>query len=1054
MFSRFKDALNQTIAEEQARQRSATSSPAVGASSSPDPAKKPAQPESSGHPDPAVFEAATDPDLDTADGSSRTLSPQLPDSLDKTKEAAKNASSEKTSLAPSQDGDDTKITDAPAAIASETADLPPQVKSKLKRLEKLESKHNEVLRSYRIAHTQIKTFEQALQENTPVSTIKEPDALLEYIKTFSMKSDMAMQELRRISAEKDNLQKQVTSSEQESAVLRNVIATLKSAKADAPTDKVAGKDGEQANTLSDHDEVPKLRTELGARDEQITDLKSQMDTLKLELYAAQEQEAIAHKSFDEAHAKMKVLDVTLELRSKQLKERGESLQKERSLGETKAAELTKLSDHITQMKEVVAGLKGQLEDFRTTEAASNQAAPAPAVSAATAQANKKKNNKKKKKGGANTPLVVADTGSSNISEAEGPSTADPHSETLETKVATLEAQIAQTSNEYNKELADLASRMQEIDSLRKEMADKNSEHRKTLEDLQMRNEECEEMQQHVIDIGEQAAQAARKLKALEEKHESLNKEFSSQKEQIENLQREKAKLNTQAEAAAGQAEEIESLRQQKIELDKQIEAAATSGKAAGDDHELKSKAMEDKYAAKVSTLQSNLRASEKLCQDRYKEIVYVKELCSKLQTEVKKGRQDSEDLKSVREELVSGRNELRAVEKREKESKTELSRVTRLASDRESENKVLNDRLSAEKTSRAKLEDEKRTLGRDNRRLDADKADLVSRADKVSQELETAQFELASLRPKAQDLEEQVARLQKEQVSAKQDVELKTNQYKNAQNLLTSMRAEHKELETQLKEAQNQQDSLQEELAEAQKHLEARTREAETMRRRIREENDKADLRVREMKSQMEAAIEERDRLEDEQSNAGRKRAREAEELKAKVRELERESKALNAKNKSLVVSDEESRRRREELERIEEKATADTQDLRATVASLRSALDGSEQTVRETEKQKAHLRKLLDEAQTRLEKTNKDLKSAQAKLNPSTGSNGKPGTKPATSAVDPNYVKTIFLQLISLEEARMRVQMIPPLLHALGCTEEETRKGTKSLTYLLSSKK
>lgn len=88
----------------------------------------------------------------------------------------------------------------------------------------------ELLRSYRIAHgraTSIEPFERALRENTPLTTIKDPDAFLEYLKQVNMKADMIMEELKRVSAEKDSFKKKLEDTEAELATTKDELSKLK-----------------------------------------------------------------------------------------------------------------------------------------------------------------------------------------------------------------------------------------------------------------------------------------------------------------------------------------------------------------------------------------------------------------------------------------------------------------------------------------------------------------------------------------------------------------------------------------------------------------------------------------------------------------------------------------------------------------------------------------------------------------------------------------------------------------------------------------------------------
>ena len=86
-------------------------------------------------------------------------------------------------------------------------DLPIEVKQRLKRLDKLESKYGELLKAYRAAHARVQAiepFEATLRENTPLTSIGDPSALAEYLTQINTKSGMVLDELKRVSSERDD----------------------------------------------------------------------------------------------------------------------------------------------------------------------------------------------------------------------------------------------------------------------------------------------------------------------------------------------------------------------------------------------------------------------------------------------------------------------------------------------------------------------------------------------------------------------------------------------------------------------------------------------------------------------------------------------------------------------------------------------------------------------------------------------------------------------------------------------------------------------------------
>lgn len=104
----------------------------------------------------------------------------------------------------------------------------------------------ELLRSYRIAHsraTSIEPFEKALKENTPLTSIKDPEALIEYLNQINLKSDMLMEELRRVTTEKDTYKKKADETEKELTALKEEVATLKAAKSQKKRRRFPGRKG-------------------------------------------------------------------------------------------------------------------------------------------------------------------------------------------------------------------------------------------------------------------------------------------------------------------------------------------------------------------------------------------------------------------------------------------------------------------------------------------------------------------------------------------------------------------------------------------------------------------------------------------------------------------------------------------------------------------------------------------------------------------------------------------------------------------------------------------
>lgn len=74
------------------------------------------------------------------------------------------------------------------------------------------------MKSYRTAHARVLSidpFENALRENTPLTSINDSVALVEYLNQINLKSDMVLDELKRVSSERDTFKEEVTQMKQQ-----------------------------------------------------------------------------------------------------------------------------------------------------------------------------------------------------------------------------------------------------------------------------------------------------------------------------------------------------------------------------------------------------------------------------------------------------------------------------------------------------------------------------------------------------------------------------------------------------------------------------------------------------------------------------------------------------------------------------------------------------------------------------------------------------------------------------------------------------------------------
>ena len=460
---------------------------------------------------------------------------------------------------------------------------------------------------------------------------------------------------------------------------------------------------------------------------------------------------------------------------------------------------------------------------------------------------------------------------------------------------------------------------------------------KTEEGLQ---EEIDSLRDDLVSIGQEHVEAKDKVK-------ELLAEKSALKDTVSNLEKEIAELQS-----------------------------AHASKTAGSEQARKDlTAQFEDLKIKATTLQRDLSAAQQLASSRFKDLSDLRSVLQKAQPELITLRSEVADLRSIKGELNDKNSELRQLENRHEEASSELTWIKKTMNERDAEIKVLSQKLNQETKNRLKSEDTMNKNSQELQRVEIERRQAMESLDRLSKDLAKSQEELTSSRGRMRELEQQVGKLNRDTESLREEIELKTAQYVSAQSLMSSMRDQTTEMATQMKEARDRCESLEEEVADAHRLLSERTREGETMRRLLADVEGRTDSRIREMKDRMDTAIEERDRAEDEASTAGRRRAREIEDLRNRVREAERNAKVAEEDKEEVERGQRDWKRRYEELEQRSERSSHEVDEVRKAMSELRDALDESEKQATELEKQKAELRRSLEETQRRLDKLQKSNK-------------------------------------------------------------------------------
>ena len=112
-------------------------------------------------------------------------------------------------------------------------------------------------------------MEKVIQEHTPLTSIKESDALAEHLRSLNVRTNMVMEELRRVTQERDNYKKKTEEEDEELASLKQKLAVV-----DAVSPEKQDTKSSEAASAPQHSEVANkgLQAEIGKLEVVVSDL--------------------------------------------------------------------------------------------------------------------------------------------------------------------------------------------------------------------------------------------------------------------------------------------------------------------------------------------------------------------------------------------------------------------------------------------------------------------------------------------------------------------------------------------------------------------------------------------------------------------------------------------------------------------------------------------------------------------------------------------------------------------------------------------------------------
>lgn len=570
-----------------------------------------------------------------------------------------------------------------------------------------------------------------------------------------------------------------------------------------------------------------------------------------------------------------------------------------------------------------------------------------------------------------------------------------HLETIKQRdeeIAELNERIKAEEAEVTKlggKLKDQEGLQSELDDLRDTVADLGKENTDFKHERKTVSDGNAALQKELDEALAEGDRLRKSLKEAEEKRDDFDKEYNKLQDAL-NEERRSSGAHMQSALAALQKdldtsrENEKKTEQLKFACEKQIEELQAQVKAnESDTAGLLRKQQEalQKVETEKSAVERDLAAANSLAQTRFKDITELKEHSNKLQTELKKVKDEAAELRSAKGDLEKSTASLKKLEAKERDLRSEIAEYKSQITEKDSELASLRDKVKKSDERSSALEDTCERARKDLEDNEKTRDDAVEARDKAQAGLKKVEGELRSAKTTLDDLQKQVAKFRDEATGLRKEIESKTALLTSSKSLADGYQDQQREMAAQVKEHKDRADGLEEELADVHRLLSERGREGETMRRLIEDVKNERDRKVREMQEERDRAMEERDRADDEASSIGRRKAREIQDLKAKLSEAEKEASKAQEAREDAERRERDFRTLRDDLERRAAKAEEDLTQRRDAMAQIQETLDESQRLHAGLDREKGELQRALEERQARLEKVQKASRAMAEEL-------------------------------------------------------------------------
>ncbi|KAK9366193.1 hypothetical protein V1509DRAFT_630818 [Lipomyces kononenkoae] len=878
-------------------------------------------------------------------------------------------------------------------------EYPPEIRAKLRKLAKYEARYPELHRAYEAERARasfIDAFETVLREHTPCSSIQETQTFVEYLQNLTLRQDMLVEEMKRVTKEKDESVRKSKDAEtrylESEKVISEIMAKLVEKEQDTLVLKtetenrdVRIKDAEAANKAA-LDEAKLVtdnaRAQLTLSEEKVTELELKLSNLEDQTKSASiaaDQELVEKLQAAESRVAEFESDVSklhlqiADMEAKEVKTLDVAIADAEAKDKLAAAEsrISELESEIADLKsaKVITAPNNEDVDIHDEENdyEGNDVEPKTVTQSATnTPSSSSRNKKKKKKRGKSGNTMPLEEQSSKVSDtlpdivsAAAVSTGISVDHSIDvsgyqTKISELETQVDRLSSERSQNSEEIENLRDVVRSVGQELVEAKDEIKNLREQLSNSSDigsKFAELEASHADIIKQKEDVERAHEILVDSHKEAVKKIDEMTKTYDVLMKDHSQVSKRVEELLAESENAQNQAR---------EASETYDRDAA---ELKSK---------ILSLEQDIKATEQVAQARYKELSEKNELLLKLQSDLQTAKTAEAQLRNEQVVLTAKLEELKRVEKSERQLKVDASKYRTAVAERDADLTKVRTQLREYQTGKMKADERVSQLSHQLARTEAELKGVVDNVDRMSREKASLNQELESLRSRIQTYSSANSMLKNQLEAAKEDVQIAKAEKESAKTLMESLRQQASEMAMQSKESRDRYDALEEELAEAHRLLIERAREATTIRRLLSDAESKQETSVRELKEQISVLEEERDRAEKEVVAISRRKSREMEDLKIKSREQERRLGMADEERSKLNAELNDLRAARERADEKASLASSEMDETRKVLTELRTVLESTEAQLYEAEANRKELKQLAEDTQAKVERLQK----------------------------------------------------------------------------------